>query len=195
MSATGSRFAWSPTPEQAGASRLRHFIDTLGASDLDGVARLAREDPQRFWASVVDDIGVEWTRRFDVAMDTSPGLPWTQFWRGGKLNLAHNAVTRWARRAPERPAVVWEGDDGSTGEWTYADLHRQTAYAAETLSRLGVGAGRQRRPVPADDPRDGVTLPRLRVARSHRGAAVQRLRRRSDRLPAARLRRQGSGRC
>jgi acetyl-CoA synthetase len=141
MSATGSRFAWSPTPEQAGASRLRHFIDTLGASDLDGVARLAREDPQRFWASVVDDIGIEWTRRFDVAMDTSPGLPWTQFWRGGKLNLAHNAVTRWARRAPERPAVVWEGDDGSTGEWSYADLHRQTAYAAETLSRLGVGAG------------------------------------------------------
>src|SRR6202030_1840513 len=67
--------------------------------------------------------------------------PWTQFWRGGKLNLAHNAVTRWARRAPDRPAVVWEGDDGSTGEWSYADLHRQTAYAAATLARLGIGPG------------------------------------------------------
>ena len=195
MSATGSRFAWTPTPEQAGASRLRHFIDALGADDLDGVARLAREDPQRFWASVVDDIGVEWTRRFDVAMDTSPGLPWTRFWRGGKLNLAHNAVTRWARRAPERPAVVWEGDDGSTGEWSVRRppppdrICRHHARPPRSRDR------RQRRPVSADDPRDSVALPRLRMARSHRGAAVQRVRRRRDRLQAARLRRQGSGRC
>ena len=45
MSAPDSHFAWTPTAEQAGASRLRHFIDTLGAGDLDGVARLARADP------------------------------------------------------------------------------------------------------------------------------------------------------
>jgi len=84
MTTSGSRFAWTPTAEQAGASRLKHFIDTLGAGDPDGVARLALEDPQRFWAAMVDDIGVEWTRRFDVAMDTSLGLPWTRFWRGGR---------------------------------------------------------------------------------------------------------------
>jgi acetyl-CoA synthetase len=141
MSSSESRFAWTPTAEQAGASRLRHFLDSLGAGDLDGVARLAHDDPQRFWAAVVDDIGVEWTRRFDVAMDTSLGLPWTQFWRGGRLNLAHNAVTRWARRVPERAAVVWEGDGGGTREWSYADLERQTAYAAGVLSNLGVREG------------------------------------------------------
>jgi acetyl-CoA synthetase len=141
MSSNGSHFAWTPTPEQAGASRLQHFVNTLGVDDLDGVARLARDDPQRFWMAMVDDIDVDWTRRFDVAMDTSAGLPWTRFWRGGRLNLAHNAVTRWARRTPDRPAVVWEGDDGSTREWTYADLHRHTAYAAATLASLGVGNG------------------------------------------------------
>ncbi len=136
-----ARFAWTPTAEQAGASRLRHFIDSLGAGDLDGVARLAHDDPQRFWAAMADDIGIEWTRRFDTAMDTSEGLPWTHFWRGGKLNLARNAVTRWARRTPDRTALVWEGDDGSTRAWSYADLERQTAYAADTLQQLGIGAG------------------------------------------------------
>jgi acetyl-CoA synthetase len=90
---------------------------------------------------MVDDIGVEWTHRFDVAMDTSLGLPWTRFWVGGRLNLAHNAVTRWARRAPERIAVVWEGDDGATREWTYAELERETAYAASVLHGLGVRRG------------------------------------------------------
>jgi len=136
-----SGFAWTPTREQAGSSRLRRFIDTLGADDLDGVARIAREDPQRFWEAMVDDISVAWTRRFDVAMDTSPGLPWTQFWRGGKLNLAHNAVTRWAQRVPDRIAVVSEGDDGRVREWTYADLERETAYAASKLHMLGIRTG------------------------------------------------------
>jgi acetyl-CoA synthetase len=141
VSAASSRFAWTPSVEQATSSRLRHFIDTLGAGDLDGVADLAARDPERFWTAVVDDIGVEWTQRFDVAMDTSAGLPWTRFWVGGRLNLAHNAVTRWARRTPERIAVVWEGDDGSSLEWTYAELERQTAYAASVLHGLGVRRG------------------------------------------------------
>jgi acetyl-CoA synthetase len=143
MVSTGSdsRYTWTPTAAQSEGSRLRRFIDTLGAGDLDGLARLAHEDPQRFWAAVADDIDVAWTRRFDVAMDTSAGLPWTRFWTGGRLNLAHNAVTRWARRAPQRIAVVSEGDDGSIREWTYARLERETAYAASVLHGLGVDAG------------------------------------------------------
>ena len=141
MSDTGGRFAWTPSPAQSGGSRLRRFIDSLGAVDLDGLAAFAAADPQRFWAAVADDIGIEWTRPFDVAMDTSEGLPFTRFWRGGRLNVANSAVTRWARRAPERPAVVYEGDDGSTREWTYARLERETAWAAVTLQRLGVNAG------------------------------------------------------
>jgi acetyl-CoA synthetase len=139
--ASDSRFAWTPTAEQSEGSRLRHFIESLGSTDLDGLARLALDDPQRFWAAMADDIGVAWTRRFDVAMDTSAGLAWTRFWVGGRLNLAHNAVTRWARSAPKRVAVVSEGDDGSVREWTYARLERETAYAASVLRDLGIGAG------------------------------------------------------
>ena len=79
MSVPGSRFAWTPTPAQADGSRLKHFIDALGVADLDGVARLATAAPERFWSAMVDDIGVEWTRRFDATTDTSAGLPWTRF--------------------------------------------------------------------------------------------------------------------
>jgi len=37
--------------------------------------------------------------------------------------------------------VVWEGDDGSTREWTYAQLERETAYAVSVLHGLGVHRG------------------------------------------------------
>ncbi len=141
MSTTGGHFAWTPSPEQSGGSRLRRFINSVGAGDLEGLGAMAARDPQRFWAAVADDIGIEWTRPFDVAMDTSLGLPFTRFWPGGRLNLAHNAVVRWGRRAPERLAVVHEGDDGGTREWTYARLERETAWAAAMLQRVGVRTG------------------------------------------------------
>src|ERR1700694_475207 len=80
---------------------------SLAAAALDAVAALARTDPQRFWAAVVDDIGIDWVRRFDTAMDTSDGLPWTRFWVGGRMNLAANAVHRWGAAKPDAVAAVW----------------------------------------------------------------------------------------
>ena len=134
-------FAWTPTPEQSRNSRLQRFIETVGASSVDALSSLAREEPARFWEAMVADIGVEWTRRFDAVMDTSEGLPWTRFWIGGRLNLARNAVYRWAARAPSRVAVVWEDDAGATRTLTYAELATETARAAGALRALGVGPG------------------------------------------------------
>ena len=134
-------FAWAPTLEQRRAARLRHFLDSLGAADLDAVASIARAEPQRFWASVADDIGISWSRRFDAALDLAGGLPWARFWPGGRLNLTGNAVSRWAARVPQRTAIVWEGDDGSTREWSYAQLEVETARAAAALQALGVTPG------------------------------------------------------
>ncbi|HWW09250.1 MAG TPA: acetyl-coenzyme A synthetase N-terminal domain-containing protein, partial [Candidatus Acidoferrales bacterium] len=138
---TATSFAWTPTREQAEQSRLRAFMRALGAADLDAVANLARADPQRFWAAVVDDIGIDWVRRFDTAMDTSDGLPWTRFWVGGRMNLAANAVHRRAATKPDAAAVVWEGDDGSTRHWSCAELAEETSSAAAVLRGLDVGAG------------------------------------------------------
>lgn len=134
-------FTWTPTPQQQRASRLHHFLESLGAGDLDDVAGIARSEPQRFWAAVVDDIGISWSRRFDAAFDLSEGMPWTRFWPGGRLNLVSNAVTRWAARAPQRTAIVWEGDDGSTRDWTYAQLETETTRAAAALQALGIESG------------------------------------------------------
>ena len=140
-SAATSPFAWAPTPEQASRSRLQRFIETTGAGDLDGLHSLARTDPHRFWEAAAGDIGVEWSRRFDAVMDTSAGLPWTRFWVGGRLNLARQAVHRWAERAPGRTALVWEDDAGATRSLTYAQLAAETSRAAAALAALGVGAG------------------------------------------------------
>jgi len=134
-------FAWTPTREQAEGSRLHAFLRRIGAADLDGVEAIRSRDPEAFWTHVAEDLNLEWTRPFDAAMDTSDGIQWARFWVGGRLNLATQAVHRWARRAPERTAVIWEDDSGDSRTLTYAELGAETERAAAALNALGVRAG------------------------------------------------------
>ncbi|MBV8526681.1 MAG: AMP-binding protein [Candidatus Dormibacteraeota bacterium] len=114
---------------------------TLEVEDLRALHELARKFPERFWAAMVDDIGVEWARPYDAVMDRSQGLPWTRFWIGARVNLAFEAVHRWAVRTPDRTALVWEDDSGATRELTCEELALETARAAAALRELGVGGG------------------------------------------------------
>lgn len=138
---TTSSFAWTPTPEQMQNSRLRTFMTGLGVDTLEELNDVARRDPERFWGATIDDIGIGWRRRPSRMRDTSQGLPFTRWWNGGRLNLATNAVDRWAESTPGREAVAWEGDDGAQRSWTYFELAAETARCANALARLGVGPG------------------------------------------------------
>jgi acetyl-CoA synthetase len=138
---TTSSFAWTPTPEQVQSSRLRSFMTELGVDTVEDLNDLARRDPELFWGATIDDIGIGWRQRPNRMRDVSEGLPFTRWWNGGRLNLATNAVDRWADATPGREAVAWEGDDGVVRTWTYLELAAQTARCANALRELGVGPG------------------------------------------------------
>jgi acetyl-CoA synthetase len=133
--------AWTPSPEQVAQSRLRRFLDRLGCADLDELHARARDDLDWFWEAAVDDVGIGWSRRFDRVHDASEGIAWTRWWIGGRLNLATNAAERHARTTPDKPAVIWEGDDGDVRTLTFAQLAAETARAAGALRALGVQPG------------------------------------------------------
>jgi acetyl-CoA synthetase len=65
------------------------------------------------------------------------GLP-----HGAGLNIAHEAVDRHAAGArSSRVALRWLSKDGSSRDFTYADLRDETNRFANVLRRLGVGKG------------------------------------------------------
>src|ERR1035437_6720240 len=134
-------FAWAPSSEQIRNSRLRQFMDRLGVDNLDDLQTYAREHLDDFWRAAIDDIGIGWTVQPTTIHDTAPGLPWTRWWAGGRLNLAENAAERWARSTPHKPAIIWEGDDATTRTWSYRELAAEVAHAAGVLRQLGVGPG------------------------------------------------------
>jgi acetyl-CoA synthetase len=71
-----------------------------------------------------------------VAQAELDGLP------GGGLNIAHEALDRHAAGPRcDHLALRWLGKDGSSRDFTYAELARLTSRFANLLRELGVGAG------------------------------------------------------
>src|SRR4051812_3527810 len=127
MSVASEQPIWTPTAEQSSSARLRTFLHKLGVADLAACNELARTDPERFWETAVDDVGIEWTKRPHRMQDTSKGLPWTKWWIDGDLNLATNACDRWAARKPDAKALAAESEEGTVRTLTYAELSAEVA--------------------------------------------------------------------
>ena len=134
--------AWRPTEEYIRRSRLRRFMERHGIADFDTLLRRSTEDLEWFWRAVSDDLELEWYEPFERAVDTSPGLPWTRWFTGGKLNYVRNCLDKHARGPhADKPAVIWEGEDGEVRRLTYRELYSETNRLANLLRSLGVGKG------------------------------------------------------
>ncbi|SCE65194.1 acetyl-coenzyme A synthetase [Micromonospora viridifaciens] len=82
-----------------------------------------------------------WAKQWDQVLDWS-NAPFAKWFVGGQLNVAYNCLDRHvAAGRGDKVAIHWEGEPGDTRTLTYADLHKLTCQAANTLTDLGVTAG------------------------------------------------------
>ncbi|MWV39928.1 AMP-binding protein [Natrialba sp. INN-245] len=130
------------------AAFMREYgIDDYGeliertTSDIDG-------EPESgvdwFWDEVVDYLGIEFDEAYDRVRNDEDGPQFTDWYPGGRLNVAHNVVDRHAAvDEPRRNAVatIWEGEDGEVREVTYHDLHREANRVANALEERGIDTG------------------------------------------------------
>lgn len=142
---------WRPTPELAAETRLAGLIRATGTESLDALQARAVADPGWFWGAAVDDLGLGWQRRFRSVLDARGGPEFARWWSGGAFNHAVAATEPWARTRPDAEALTWEGEDGTTRRFTFAELDREVRRAAAMLAAEGVGEGT----------RVGILLPML----------------------------------
>jgi acetyl-CoA synthetase len=138
----GSTHIWRPRPEDLESSKAARFMRRHGLADAEALRARAARDPEWFYPAIIGDLGVEWFRGWDQLRDDSRGLPWTEWFLGGKLNLVHNVLDRHLRdgRGPQR-AVVAEDESGAVTTLTYDDLNTRVCRFAGALALLGVGVG------------------------------------------------------
>ncbi|CAN5798650.1 AMP-binding protein [soil metagenome] len=134
-------YAWAPTAEQLADANVVRLAGKLGCDDYAGLHRLSVEEPDRFWRAVRDDLRIPLARDWDAVSNDSRGIEWTTWFEGARLNLAHACVHRWADEQPDALAAVFQGEDGTRDEWSFAGLSMRVVQLAEALAALGVTAG------------------------------------------------------
>ena len=132
---------WHPPTDAWNTTRVGRFGQEHGLGDLGQLFRRSVEDPEWFWDAVVTHLGIPFATPYERVLDASAGIPWTTWFTGGRTNLADACCDRWADESPEAEAIVWEGEEGTTRTWTYAQLRAEADGLARLLEARGVGAG------------------------------------------------------
>ncbi|MFN2627532.1 MAG: AMP-binding protein, partial [Gaiellaceae bacterium] len=136
-----SEFIWSPPPELVEHANVTRLAGLLGCADYHALHRLSIEEPERFWPALVADLGIEFSQPWERVLDDSRGPEWATWFVGGKLNLAHVCVHRWARERPGAEALVWQSETGERTSLTWAQFSSEVSRLAEGLASLGIGKG------------------------------------------------------
>jgi acetyl-CoA synthetase len=137
-----SRFAWTPSRDYIERTNVWQFMQRHGIASIEELLHRAASEPEWFWDAVAADIPVTFFQPYDAVLDTTPGLAWSRWFTGGKLNLAYNCVDRHAATSlGGQPALLWQGEDGITRQLTYSELLAETAGLARALEALGIGRG------------------------------------------------------
>ena len=134
-------FVWRPSPEQVEQANVTRLMRRLKCADYRDLHRVSVQDPERFWPELVDDLGIEFSQRWERVVDTSRGSEWATWFTGGRLNVARNCVHKWAEARPDEIAVVHQLENEEEWSLTYAQLSKWVSGLAEALVRLGVHPG------------------------------------------------------
>ena len=132
---------WSPSEDYVERANVTRLMRAHGIGSYEELVKRSQDDVEWFWEAVVRDLQIEFYEPFRQVLDQSEGKPWAKWFVGGRINLAHNCVDRWAERTPDKVAVIWEGEEATARRVTYRELHEMANRLAGALRELGVAAG------------------------------------------------------
>ncbi|MCL7418995.1 MAG: AMP-binding protein, partial [Halalkalicoccus sp.] len=133
-----------PTEEFAAETNVAAFMDRYDISDYEALIERTTGDIEWFWNELVEYLGIDFYEDYDAVRDDSEGPQFTDWYPGGRLNIAHNTVDRHATSGNgtrNKVACIWEGEPGEVRQVTYHDLHRQANQVANALEARGVETG------------------------------------------------------
>ena len=109
----------------------------IGLGNYDTETRLeAEKDYVQFWDGQARKL--HWFSPWEQTLEWNP--PFAKWFAGGTINASYNALDRHQDRA-QKPAILWEGEDGTSRVLTYRDMWLQVQKLANALKTLGVQKG------------------------------------------------------
>src|SRR5256714_10845197 len=138
-----TELAWEPTPEYVERANVTRLMRAHGIDSIAELRRRSVEDVEWYWDAAVKDLGLGFAAPYGRVLDTSRGIPWATWFEGGRVNLVHNCVDRWAELPETRDqvALIGESETGESRSLTFAGLREGVDGVAAGLREAGVGKG------------------------------------------------------
>ena len=115
-------------------------VANANVPDYLAVRQAALADPVAFWDARAKEL-IDWYTPYTQVIDSS-GAPFFKWFIGGKTNVVHNALDRHVQNGrKDKTAIIWEGEDGETRTYSYAQLAEEVNRFANVLKSLGVNKG------------------------------------------------------
>jgi len=109
---------------------------SLGNFDTE-TRRRSNLDPVLFWDEQAKKLS--WFNQWTKTLEWNS--PFAKWFIGGKINASYNTLDVHQTTRAKKPAILWEGEDGTNRTITYADLYRDVCKFANVLKYLGVKKG------------------------------------------------------
>ncbi len=122
-----------PPPEFSKNAYIKNF------TEYKNIYEMSIRDPEYFWAEKAD--GLKWFKKWDKVYSWDPQNVICKWFEGGKLNASYNCLDRHLSTKGDKIAILWEGDGGETGSYTYKELHSEVCKFANVLNNKGIKKG------------------------------------------------------
>jgi acetyl-CoA synthetase len=135
--------AWEPSAEYVQRANVTRLMRAHGIRSIAELRERSVADVEWFWNAVVEDLGLDFSTPYERVLDTSNGVPWATWFKGGRVNITWNCVDRWAHdpRVADRAAVIGESETGEIRGLSFKQLHKKVDSVAAGLLEMGVGQG------------------------------------------------------
>ena len=108
----------------------------LGNNDLE-TRKQASADFESFWNEKAKNLS--WFSKWSKTLDWNP--PFAKWFVGGTINASFNALDVHQATKSEKPAILWEGENGDSRTLTYHDMFVEVQKFANVMKSLGVKKG------------------------------------------------------
>jgi acetyl-CoA synthetase len=103
------------------------------------LCKKANENYEEFWADLANELLI-WNKPFTKILNED-NAPFYKWFEDGKLNASYNCLDRHLKTQPDKPALIFEADDGTNKLVTFRELYEQVCQLANGLKRLNLGTG------------------------------------------------------
>ena len=110
----------------------------IGLGNNDSTIRSsAKSDYVSFWNECAKSLS--WFEPWTETLQWNP--PFARWFVGGKINASYNTLDIHQEFKSEKPAILWEGEDGTDRKITYNEMFVEVKKLANVLKSLGVKKG------------------------------------------------------